>query len=108
MSLDTKYIIDSHAHIFPDKIAQKASDNIGSFYDLFMNYDGTVDALINEGNKCGITKYVVQSVATVVHQVQRINDFIVSAVNKFPDKLVGFGSLPPAMEDAEEETDRLI
>ena len=108
MSLNTKYIIDSHAHIFPDKIAQKASDNIGSFYDLFMNYDGTVDTLISEGNECGITKYVVQSVATVVHQVKHINDFIVSSVKKYPDKLIGFGSLHPDMDGAEEEVDRLI
>lgn len=36
----SKYIIDAHAHIFPDKIAQKATDNIGSFYDLYMNFDG--------------------------------------------------------------------
>ena len=34
----SKYIIDAHAHIFPDKIAQKATDNIGSFYDLYMNF----------------------------------------------------------------------
>ena len=27
----SKYIIDAHAHIFPDKIAQKATDNIGSY-----------------------------------------------------------------------------
>ena len=104
----SKYIIDAHAHIFPDKIAQKATDNIGSFYDLYMNFDGTADMLIKQGNECGVSKYVVQSVATAPHQVKRINDFIVKSVEKYPDKLIGFGSLHPDMKGMEEEIDRLI
>ena len=51
----SKYIIDAHAHIFPDKIAQKATDNIGSFYDLYMNFDGTADMLIKQGDECGVS-----------------------------------------------------
>ena len=98
----SKYIIDAHAHIFPDKIAQKAADNIGKFYDLYMNFDGTADTLIEEGGKCGVSKYVVQSVATVPHQVKRINDFIVQSVEKYPDRLIGFGSLHPDMKGMEE------
>ena len=27
-------IIDSHCHIFPDKIAQKATDSIDNFYHI--------------------------------------------------------------------------
>jgi predicted TIM-barrel fold metal-dependent hydrolase len=104
----SKYIIDAHAHIFPEKIAQKATDNIGSFYDLYMNFDGTADMLIKQGDECGVSKYVVQSVATVPHQVKRINDFIVKSVEKYPDKLIGFGSLHPDMKGMEEEIDRLI
>lgn len=104
----SKYIIDAHAHIFPDKIAVKAADNIGRFYDLYMNFDGTTDTLIKQGDECGVSKFVVQSVATVPHQVKRINDFIVSAVQKYPDRLIGFGSLHPDMNGMEEEIDRLI
>ena len=33
-------IIDCHCHIYPDKIAVKASQNTGAFYDMDMNYDG--------------------------------------------------------------------
>ena len=104
----SKYIIDAHAHIFPDKIAQKAADNIGRFYDLYMNFDGTTDTLIKQGDECSVSKFVVQSVATVPHQVKRINDFIVSAVQKYPDRLIGFGSLHPDMKGMEEEIDRII
>ena len=42
----SKYIIDAHAHIFPDKIARKAADNIGHFYALYMNLADTADTLI--------------------------------------------------------------
>ena len=45
-----------------------------------MNFDGTADMLIKQGDECGVSKYVVQSVATVPHQVKRINDFIVKSV----------------------------
>lgn len=73
-----------------------------------MNFDGTADMLIKQGDECGVSKYVVQSVATVPHQVKRINDFIVKSVEKYPDKLIGFGSLHPDMKGMEEEIDRLI
>lgn len=36
-------IIDSHAHIYPDKLARKAARSIGDFYDIDMDLDGTVD-----------------------------------------------------------------
>ena len=29
-------IIDAHAHIYPEKIAAKATDTIGVFYDIKM------------------------------------------------------------------------
>jgi hypothetical protein len=35
-------IIDIHAHIFPDKIAEKASANVGAFYNLSMKHDGKI------------------------------------------------------------------
>ena len=39
-------IIDSHAHIYPDKLARKAARSIGDFYDIDMDLDGTVDMLL--------------------------------------------------------------
>ena len=65
------------------------------------------DVYKRQGDECGVSKYVVQSVATVPHQVKRINDFIVKAVEKYPYKLIGFGSLHPDMKDKEEEIDKM-
>ena len=42
-------IIDFHAHIYPEKIAEKASKVIGEFYDLPMCYNGSVQRLLESG-----------------------------------------------------------
>jgi len=96
-------IIDVHAHIFPEAIAQKASDSIGGFYDLPMLYNGVVEQLIEEGTRAGVDKFVVHSVATSVKQVHSINSFIAESVKKYPDRLIGFGSLHPDDENIEYE-----
>lgn len=70
-------IIDAHAHIYPEKIAKKATDAIGEFYDIQMEMPaGTTDQLIEDGSRAGITRYIVHSVATTAHQVRSINEFI--------------------------------
>lgn len=103
-----KHIIDSHAHIFPDKIASKASVNIGSFYSLHMCYDGSVSELIKQGEKNHIDMFLVQSVATNPEQVRHINDFIAAQANAHPDKFIGFASLHPDMDDPKGEIERVI
>ena len=42
------YIFDSHVHIYPEKIADKASDTIGKFYDLKMSFNGSISMLLSE------------------------------------------------------------
>lgn len=102
-------IIDAHAHIFPEKIAQKASDGISAFYGgMKVGYDGTLDTLLKEGGKAGVDRYIVQSVATVPTQVKAINDFISECVKKYPETLIGFGALHPDYNDIAGETERII
>ncbi len=69
-------IIDAHAHIYPDKIAQKATEAIGDFYDLIMEDAGTVSRLLEEGKSAGLDLYVVHSGAPQPGQVRSINEFI--------------------------------
>lgn len=102
-------IIDAHAHIFPDKIARKASDGISAFYGgMKVGYDGTLGALIEEGTAAGVDRFIVQSVATVPSQVRAVNGFISESVRKYPDKLIGFGALHPDFDDIAGETERII
>lgn len=94
-------IIDAHAHIYPEKIAAKATDTIGLFYDIKMEMPaGTADRLIEEGQKAGISGYVVHSVATTAKQVRSINDFIKQQVDAHPE-FIGFITLHQDLTEEE-------
>lgn len=101
-------IIDAHAHIFPDKIALKASQNIGKFYDTRMKHDGSLDTLLKLGAESGIDKFVVQSVATSTSQVEVINHFIAESVENHKDKLIGFAALHPDCDNIPKLVDEAI
>lgn len=94
-------IIDTHAHIYPEKIAQKATDTIGIFYDIKMEMPaGTTERLIEDGSRVGITRYVVHSVATTAHQVRSINEFLKSEIEKHPE-FIGFITLHQDLTEEE-------
>lgn len=102
-------IIDAHAHIFPDKIAEKAVAGIGNFYNtLTMKLDGTAEGLLKSGGSAGVGKFLVHSVATVTEQVKSINDFISGCVKKYPDKFIGFAAMHPDFDDISSELDRAV
>lgn len=92
-------IIDSHAHIYPDKLAMKAARSIGDFYGIDMELDGTVDMLLKVGDNAGVDKFLVHSVATTAHQVRSINAFIAKSVSEHPDRFIGFATLHPDCGD---------
>lgn len=101
-------IIDSHAHIFPSKIAKKASNSIGNFYSIPMEYDGTLETLLKVGEENNIDKFIVQSVATTPEQVEPINEFISYSADKYKDKLIGFATLHPDCENIPKLVDNAI
>lgn len=109
--MENKYnqyrIIDIHAHIFPDKIAQKATDAIGRYYGIKMRHSGTVDCLLEAGRRIGTANYVVHSSATTVEQVKAINDYICGVQAEHPE-FVGFATLHPGMGDIKGEVGRII
>ena len=86
-------IIDAHAHIYPSKIAQKATETIGAFYDIEMeSCAGTVENLIEDGKRAGISRYVVHSCATKPQQVRSINEFIKREIDAHKE-FIGFMTL---------------
>ncbi len=101
-------IIDVHAHVFPDKIAQKASHGIQVFYDLPVVNNGTLSRLIEMSDEAGVGKAVIHSPATTPHQVVSINDFIYECTQKYPDRIIGFMTMHPDFDDIEGEIDRCI
>lgn len=103
-------VIDFHAHIYPDKIAAKAVENIGAFYTLPMHGEGTVKGLLESAGKGkdgegGIDRFVVFSAAAAPGQVLSINNYIASVCAEHPE-LTGFGTLHPGQENLEAEIER--
>jgi uncharacterized protein len=101
-------IIDSHCHIYPDKIALRAAEGISGFYDIPVKFDGTVGKLFEEGGKAGITHYLVHSVSTNPLQVHSINEYIASQVSLFKGKFTGFGTLHLDSMDIQGDIDHLL
>ena len=93
-------IIDFHCHIYPAKIACKASGAIGQFYSVAMPFDGTPESLIEEGARAGVCRYVVHSVATAAKQVDSINDFL-SEQAALHSEFIPFMTLHPDMTEKE-------
>ncbi len=94
-------IINAHAHIYPEKIAAKATDTIGNFYDIKMQMPaGTAERLLEDGKRAGITRHVVHSVATTAHQVRSINEFIKREVEAHPE-FIGFITLHQDLSEEE-------
>ena len=101
-------LIDTHAHIYPDAIAAKAARSIGTFYDMPVGMNGTVDSLLAHGTAAGISRFLVQSVAVTWERAHAINDFIARSVAEHPDRFIGFGAIHPAHPDIDAELDRIM
>ncbi len=102
------YVIDSHCHIYPEKIASKAVGGTDNFYGVVSACKGTTADLLEKGKESGIDRFIIQSVATTPKQVKSINEFISASVKEHPDKFTGLGTLHPESEDIKGDIDHLI
>ena len=88
-------VIDSHCHVYPEKIAAAAVSATDKFYDTTSAFDGSTSALLSQCEKEGVDHAVIQSVATTPHQVSSINRFIAKTVEQANGKFTGLGTLHP-------------
>ena len=100
-------IADIHAHIFPEKLAEKASHSIGDFYGIPIAREADMPCLAAEDARAGITRCVVSNSATSPKQVYNANTFLAEAVQNHPGYLA-FGTIYPGMDGFEEELDRMM
>lgn len=101
-------VIDAHAHIFPETLARKATDNIGRFYGCSMAANGTVEHLLRWGDQYGVDRFVVHSVATTAKQVDSINAFIAEQVRLHPKRLIGFAALHPGSDRIAQQVEEAL
>lgn len=102
--MENRKIIDVHTHIFPEKIADKATDHLGKYYDYVIHGKGTFADLTAEAKAAGITKLVVFSTATKAEQVENVNSFTADYIS---ENIVGLGSLHPDYQPFEAEVARI-
>lgn len=102
---DNYPIIDIHSHVFPPKIVDRAVASISRFYNLRVHMDGSLQTLITENERAGIACSVVFTTATTVSQVTSIHSFIQTIQNASKGRLIGFGTLHPAMSAQEIEAE---
>ena len=101
---DKYTIIDSHCHVYPEKIAARAVESTDHFYDTHAFGLGTVTDLLTKGAAAGCDGYVIQSVASTPHHVESINRFIATAISEAESqghggRLTGLGTLHPDHPD---------
>ncbi len=102
------YVIDSHCHIYPEKIAEKAVAGTDNFYGGKSVCKGTTEDLIARGKEAGIDHFIVQSVATTPKQVGSINEFIAREVEVSNGLFTGLGTLHPESADIKEDVNHLL
>jgi uncharacterized protein len=97
-------IINSHAHIYPDKIAKPVEDviskKLGPLYSSFK-----VSSLLEDMEKFGIETTVGFCKADRPKVVEASNDFIIGLLNN--KKIVPFGTILPDFEGYKPEIQRL-
>ncbi|MDO4797413.1 MAG: amidohydrolase family protein [Coriobacteriales bacterium] len=99
-------VADVHVHIYPDKVAQRASQSVGEFYHVPMEVEiASVGSLVQSMERSGISRSVVHSVAVRPGTVGSINDFIARTCNEHPE-FVGFMTLHQDTPDMAAEIER--
>ncbi|MDR3149173.1 MAG: amidohydrolase family protein [Oscillospiraceae bacterium] len=106
-------VIDAHCHVYPEKIANKAAENIGVFYGYpvpsFDGTPGTFETMLNAGRKLGFAGYNISGAATVPSQVVSVNDGLIGTLNSFDgaEMLFAFGTAHPGFENVGGELERI-
>lgn len=82
-------IVDSHTHIFPDKVAAKALSKLSSVIHLEPSMDGTINGLKESMERGGVGISIILPIVTAPHQFDSILRFAVSV-----NETCSFGSGP--------------
>lgn len=91
-------VIDFHTHIYPNKIAKKATESTCKFYTLKTDLVGTSEVLLERGKKAGISEFVLLPVATNPDHVHHINEFVLEEATVHKE-FHGFGTLHAEMQN---------
>ena len=97
-------VIDSHVHIFPDRVAAVAMPRMEENAGVKAAFDGTLSGLRGAMRRAGVETSVVQPVATRVDAVAGINDWAASIQG---DGVLCFGAMHPLLDQPAAELARM-
>ncbi|MBR2848833.1 MAG: amidohydrolase family protein [Clostridia bacterium] len=103
-------VFDIHTHTYPEAIAEKAVTNLGAFYNFVPEGLGTYADLSAQAEDNNVKGYLLFSVATNAHQVQKVNDSIAALAEQSRKEgflTVGFAGMHQDFPDFEGEIDRV-
>jgi predicted TIM-barrel fold metal-dependent hydrolase len=89
-------IIDSHVHVWPDRIAKLALAN--PLEEMERHGDGTVAGSVEAMDRAGIDRSISLGVADSPARLDKANAY---AASLDPDRFVGFGSVHPGRSVAD-------
>lgn len=100
-------VADAHAHIYPGKIADKATASVGTFYELPMENIGLPHILKEAGTAAGVDHFLVSSVATKLEQSRSISEFIAAKCRDYKE-FTGLGAWHQDITDIDGEFDYIM
>ena len=103
-------IFDIHTHIYPEAIADKATKNLGNFYNFHVDGAGILEDLEKTSKEGGVSGFLLLSVATNTHQVEKVNTTTAECVKKASENgfiAAGFAGIHQDYQDMEREVSRI-
>lgn len=97
-------IIDSHTHVWPDKVADKAKEYLRQSFSMPITITPTISNLLKIMDENKISKSVIASVASRPDQVQSINNWLFKTDR---NRFIPFASLHPFYDKWKEELKKI-
>ena len=98
---------DIHAHIFPPHVAERVIAQLEGYYGFKWEGTGVYEDLIASMDAAGVRRCNIFSCATKPEQVETANTYLASLQEKYPDRIVCFGTMHPEYHDPAAEFARL-
>lgn len=97
-------VIDFHVHCFPDALSAKALAVLSEASGIPPRSDGTIAGLKQSMERAGISRSIIQPIATKPSQTQSANNWAAGAQD---NQILSFGTLHPKLEDWRDEAQRI-
>ena len=90
-------IIDTHVHVFPEKVALRAADNITNYYSIPRQGDGTVEGLLAGASNHPEMRFVISSATLNPAKPTVGDDYMLEVAASDPARYIPLCSFHPAM-----------